>query len=114
MKCLKCWKTLDASNRQVANKDIVFAGVTIAKTTGRPLPYCRDCIQKYKAQEILSKLHSAQRQDYVKETIERLKANKAAYSEDDIEDAEIQLKGIGFTIEEIDEILGSLNKEVRS
>jgi hypothetical protein len=44
----------------------------------------------------------------VQETIARLKANKAKYSEEDIEDAEIQLQGIGFTVEEIDAIIGGI------
>lgn len=109
MRCLACWKNLDASNRQIANKDVVVAGVTIAKTTGRPLPYCKDCIYKYKAREVLTKLHSAQREEYVKETAEKLKAAKTKHTEEDIEDAEIRLKGIGFTAQEIDTIL----KEIR-
>lgn len=75
---------------------------------GLRLPYCRDCVQRYIAAEKLSKLHSAQRTEYVQETIKRLKDNKATYTEEDIEDAEIQLKGIGFTAQEIDTILGAI------
>jgi len=105
VKCLNCWRELTASNRQLATKDLVVGGVMVYKATGRPLPYCVDCVQRYKAQQVLSKLHSAQRVAYVKETADKLKANKEAYSDEDIEDAEIKLKGIGFTDEEIESIL---------
>jgi len=95
MRCLKCWKQITMDNRQTYK-------------AGLRLPYCRDCVQRYVAGEKLRTLHSAQRAAYVQETIARLKANKAKYSEEDIEDAEIQLQGIGFTVEEIDAIIGGI------
>ena len=95
MRCLKCWKQITMDNRQKFK-------------AGLRLPYCRDCVQTYIAVEKLSKLHSAQRKEYVKETKDNLKAMKKDYTEEDVEDAERKLKVIGFTDEEIDYILEAL------
>ena len=94
MKCLKCWRTITPENRQNYK-------------AGLRLPYCRDCVQRYIMTERLSKLSPKQREKYVEETIAEMK-KIGEYSEEDLEDAEIRMKGVGFNDAETDKILGAL------
>lgn len=74
---------------------------------GLRLPYCRDCVQRYILTEKLAKMPPKERAEYVEQTFKEMK-KVGEYSQEDLEDAEIRMKGTGFTDAEIDRIIGGL------
>lgn len=96
MKCLTCFQTITADNRQTYK-------------AGLPLPYCRTCVQKYLLSKKIKGMNPDEKKKFFEETIKELK-NKN-YSEEDEKEATQILLESGMTITEINKILDTSRRK---